>query len=275
MKSYRQILAASVLLSTAPIFAACSVASPSQGDPNEFDVDTQFTVTPEASAAPRALTEAPAGFDNLTNGFSAQTDMNTAKAQFDTTEAFSDGIGPVFNNISCISCHANPFGPGRAPAVGTGSQISELRAGHFNGTNFIDHPGGSLINDRANDASIQEHVLAGNEVRRLRRSPSASRATASSRRSTATRSPGSPTTSRPASAARSSRSRSPRPRATTASAGSAGRTRTRACCRSRVTPTSTRWASPTGCSRPRTPRTAPSSRAARSTARPIRRRRRG
>jgi len=47
-----------------------------------------------------------------------------------------------------------------------------LRAGHFDGTNFIAHPGGSLINDRAIDALIQERILAGNEVRTFRGSPS-------------------------------------------------------------------------------------------------------
>jgi len=70
---------------------------------------------------------------------------------------------PCFNNISCVSCHQAPFG-----ATGTGSQISELRAGHFDGVNFIDHPGGSLINERATDRSIQEHILSGNEVQTLR-----------------------------------------------------------------------------------------------------------
>jgi CxxC motif-containing protein (DUF1111 family) len=54
--------------------------------------------------------------------------------------------------------------------TGAISQITELRAGHFDGVNFIDHPGGSLINDRAVDASIQERVLGGNEVRTFRTS---------------------------------------------------------------------------------------------------------
>ena len=40
-----------------------------------------------------------------------------------------------------------------------------LRRGHF-----VDHPGGSLINDRAIDASIQERVRGGNEVRTFRTS---------------------------------------------------------------------------------------------------------
>ena len=72
-----------------------------------------------------------------------------------------DGLGPVFNAQSCRECHQNPV-------VGGGAQVSELRAGHFNGTSFVDHPGGSLIDERAIDASMQERVPAGNEVRMFR-----------------------------------------------------------------------------------------------------------
>jgi CxxC motif-containing protein (DUF1111 family) len=50
------------------------------------------------------------------------------------------------------------------------SQITELRAGHFDGVNFIDQAGGSLNNDRATNANIQERVPAGNEVRTFRTS---------------------------------------------------------------------------------------------------------
>src|SRR5262249_53742330 len=76
-------------------------------------------------------------------------------------------------NTSCISCHESPRGTAENDTNnklfgGTGSQITELRAGHFTGTTFVDHPGGSLINDRANDRSIQEHILSGNEVQTLR-----------------------------------------------------------------------------------------------------------
>src|SRR6185295_11854520 len=99
------------------------------------------------------------------NGFPLQfaATMEEAKDTFSEVELFEDGIGPTFNNTSCVSCHENPF-----QVAGTGSQISELRAGHFNGVTFTDHPGGSLINDRANDRSIQEHVFGGNEVRTQR-----------------------------------------------------------------------------------------------------------
>jgi len=54
--------------------------------------------------------------------------------------------------------------------TGAISQITELRAGHFDGFSFLNHAGGSLINDRAINAGIQERVLGGNEVRTFRTS---------------------------------------------------------------------------------------------------------
>src|SRR6185503_845885 len=82
---------------------------------------------------------------------------------FAEQEFKADGLGPVYNAQSCGECHQNP-------TTGGISQITELRAGHFNGVNFVDHPGGSLINDRATNANFQERVLGGNEVRTFRTS---------------------------------------------------------------------------------------------------------
>src|SRR6185295_19419429 len=103
------------------------------------------------------------GFDNETNGFVDQATFDIAKADYDEREEIDEGLGPVYNSNSCGECHQNPV-------TGAISQITELRAGHFDGVNFVDHPGGSLINDRAIDASIQERILGGNEVRTFRTS---------------------------------------------------------------------------------------------------------
>ena len=109
------------------------------------------------------ITEAPTGFDNLTNGFVDQAEFDDARAEFEEIETAATGLGPVFNADSCVACHANPV-------VGAISQVTELRAGHFTGAIFVDQVGGSLINDRAIDASIQERVLGGSEVRTFRTS---------------------------------------------------------------------------------------------------------
>ena len=111
----------------------------------------------------QGATEAPTGFDDLTNGFTTQEQFDADRGVFAAQELKADGLGPVYNAQSCGECHQNPI-------TGGISQITELRAGHFNGFNFIDHPGGSLINDRAIDANFQERVLGGNEVRTFRTS---------------------------------------------------------------------------------------------------------
>jgi CxxC motif-containing protein (DUF1111 family) len=109
------------------------------------------------------VTDAPTGFDNLTNGVTTQAQFDLDREVFEEREFIADGLGPVYNAQACSECHQNPV-------TGAISQITELRAGHFNGTNFVDHPGGSLINDRAINAVIQERVLGGNEVRTFRTS---------------------------------------------------------------------------------------------------------
>src|SRR5213593_3532078 len=109
-------------------------------------------------------TEAPTGFDNSTNGFLSQVDYDSARTTFEQRDEIPDGLGPVYNAQSCAECHQNPV-------TGGGSQISELRAGHKDANgNFVDAPGGSLINDRAIDARIQERVPQADNIRTFRMS---------------------------------------------------------------------------------------------------------
>jgi CxxC motif-containing protein (DUF1111 family) len=111
----------------------------------------------------QAVTEAPAGFDNLTNGHTDQATLDANRAIFDKREEIDDGLGPVFDMRGCGECHRNPV-------IGGISQVTDLRAGHFNGTSFIQHVGGSLIQSQAIDPAIEERVLDGNEVRAFRSS---------------------------------------------------------------------------------------------------------
>src|SRR5216110_3635256 len=54
-------------------------------------------------------------------------------------DEIADGLGPVYNAQSCAECHQNPV-------TGAISQISELRAGHNDGSgNFV--PATLTIND--------------------------------------------------------------------------------------------------------------------------------
>ena len=95
--------------------------------------------------------------------FTTQEQFDEDREVFDELEFKADGLGPVYNAQACGECHQNPTSGGI-------SQVTELRAGHMNGSTFVEHPGGSLINDRAINANFQERVLGGNEVRTFRTS---------------------------------------------------------------------------------------------------------
>ncbi len=105
-----------------------------------------------------AAVEAPAGYDNLTNGFESQTQMDLDRAQFNNREEIADGLGPVYNAQACGECH-------QTPVSGAGSQVTELRVGRLDPSgNFVNPPGGSLINDRAIDPAIQEQATRDDVV---------------------------------------------------------------------------------------------------------------
>jgi CxxC motif-containing protein (DUF1111 family) len=125
---------------------------------------TAFSLTVQGQGAAAAgPTQAPAGFDNLTNGFESQAQFDADREVFEERDDISKGLGPVYNAQSCAECHQNPV-------TGGGSQIAELRAGHLESGTFVDAPGGSLINDRAIDPSIQERVPGAENIRTLRMS---------------------------------------------------------------------------------------------------------
>ena len=115
--------------------------------------------------ASAAFSEAPAGFDSQSNGMLEQADFEKARDVFEEQEDQDEGLGPLFNASSCGECHATPV-------AGGSSQVTELRAGHYDGLSFIDHPGGSLINDRSINAAIAEIIMSGNEVQTARLSTS-------------------------------------------------------------------------------------------------------
>ncbi len=103
-------------------------------------------------AAQRNATEAPAAFDDKTNGFVNQTEFDGARAKFEEVETIDDGLGPVYNATGCVDCHQNPV-------TGGISQVNENRAGSRDSRGgFVEAPGGSLIQDRAIHPAIQERL---------------------------------------------------------------------------------------------------------------------
>jgi CxxC motif-containing protein (DUF1111 family) len=116
-----------------------------------------LVLTPAAGSR-QGATEAPAAFDNQTNGFTDQATFDADRLAFEEQEQIADGLGPVYNAQSCAECHQNPV-------TGGISQIFELRAGHSGaGGQFVAAPGGSIIQARATDARVQERVPDGQRL---------------------------------------------------------------------------------------------------------------
>jgi CxxC motif-containing protein (DUF1111 family) len=134
----------------------------------------------KTNAISQQVPEAPAGFDNKSNGVVDDQIHQTDQTKFDEVEAIADGLGPLYNAQSCRECHQNP-------TSGGGSQITELRVGHSgpnqkfvnpsipiaHGTEIIS--GRTLVNDRAicpsgafPDTEIQERVPDTENIRTTR-----------------------------------------------------------------------------------------------------------
>src|SRR4029077_10418231 len=124
--------------------------------------------------------EAPAGFDNKSNGVVDDATHQADQAKFEEVEGVADGLGPLYNAQSCRECHQNP-------TSGGGSQVSELRVGHLGPGSLFENPsipinggteiisGRTLVNDRAicpsgayPDTEIQERVPDSESIRTTR-----------------------------------------------------------------------------------------------------------
>jgi CxxC motif-containing protein (DUF1111 family) len=125
-------------------------------------------------------TEAPTGFDNLSNGLDPQgpdydtlnednvvalRSFNDNRFIFETFEGVEDGLGPTYNAQSCRECHQNV-------ATGGSSQVAEHRTGRLELNQFVESLGGSLIQSRATHPDIMEHVAFEDDVRTFRISTS-------------------------------------------------------------------------------------------------------
>jgi len=110
--------------------------------------------------------EAPAAFDNRTNGFDPQgpafdtieedtvvplRSFNDNRFIFEEAETVADGLGPTYNAQSCRECHQNIV-------TGGASQIAEHRTGRLDLLVFVESVGGSLIQSRSTHPDIFERV---------------------------------------------------------------------------------------------------------------------
>src|SRR5512137_2919505 len=117
-------------------------------------------------------TDAPAGFDNRSNGMVDEATHLADLETFNAVEDIADGLGPLYNAQSCRECHQNPVS-------GAASQVSELRVGHMENGQFVNPSvpitgdvitGRSLINDRAICPEAQERVPVTEDIRTFRMS---------------------------------------------------------------------------------------------------------
>jgi len=121
-------------------------------------------------------TNAPTGFDNLTNGMDPQgppfdsldedsvvplRSFNDNRFIFEETETIGDGLGPTYNGQSCRECHQNVV-------TGGASQIAEHRTGHLLNGQFFESLGGSLVHSRATHPNIVEVVAFEDDIRTFR-----------------------------------------------------------------------------------------------------------
>jgi hypothetical protein len=134
------------------------------------------TEAPPASFRLPPPTEAPAGFDNLTNGMDPQgppfealeeesvvplRSFNDNRFIFEEVETIGDGLGPTYNAQSCRECHQNVV-------TGGASQVAEHRTGHMENGKFFESLGGSLIQSRATHPDMMELVAYQDDVRTFR-----------------------------------------------------------------------------------------------------------
>jgi len=77
----------------------------------------------------------------------------TGLGAFREEDTVASGLGPIFNNVSCVACHSEP-------AAGGGSTILETRFGRLVNGQFdpLTALGGSLLQEKAIDPAAQEVI---------------------------------------------------------------------------------------------------------------------
>ncbi|HUK92230.1 MAG TPA: di-heme oxidoredictase family protein, partial [Blastocatellia bacterium] len=100
-----------------------------------------------------ALPEAPTGYDNQTNGVVDQnTHVAIDEANFEEHFTISLGLGPLYNAQSCAECH-------QQPVTGGTSDITEVRAGHFDAQGEFVPATASVIDDAGSQVLIPNRSI--------------------------------------------------------------------------------------------------------------------
>jgi len=167
----KRFLSFRMLASIGAAMLALSIATPSIQSQGPADAETDLVARSNGFAEEFCNQNSAFSQENVTNSPNSpqiphemvtpdpddpttqvdQCSFAAAAAEFGAIEDEAEGLGPIFNNDGCGTCHFTP-------ALGGSSQITEKRAGFFDGLKFFDHPGGSLIQDRSLDPAQQEVV---------------------------------------------------------------------------------------------------------------------
>ena len=116
---------------------------------------------PSVVVVPKPIADFGDPLPNLTPAQLA--DFRDGLEDFLAEDTAESGLGPVFNNVSCVACHSAPV-PGGASTI-LETRFGRLANGHFDP---LEEAGGSLLQQSAIDPLVQEVV-----PRRPTSSPSA------------------------------------------------------------------------------------------------------
>jgi CxxC motif-containing protein (DUF1111 family) len=85
--------------------------------------------------------------------------------QFQVVDGPADGLGPIFNNQSCVSCHSQPVAAG-AITPGGASAVLETRFGKLTNSQFdpLTSEGGTLLHQMALVPFAQDNIPADANV---------------------------------------------------------------------------------------------------------------
>lgn len=120
-----------------------------------------FVVARSSSVRPAPgngrASEAPAGFDDASNGLLSEAEFRVASNVFMRHYFERDGLGPVFNGETCLTCH-------QFPVTGGFSLNTVTRVGKFDGKKFVAHPGGLVLQVSATRQDLREQRQPGFDI---------------------------------------------------------------------------------------------------------------
>ena len=152
---------------TLPILLAATLAAAAlpPGDDSTTEQHRARRHEPRPHRLPPA--HGPARFGDPLPGLTrTQTDaFTTGLDEFTTAEDAAGGLGPIFNEVSCVACHSAPAAGGSG--VQTVTRFGQTAGGHFDPLAEL---GGSLLQAKAIDPDALESVPPEANVTALRQS---------------------------------------------------------------------------------------------------------